>query len=522
METIDPVLPFVATFLLNALWQVPLVVAVGLLGDRLLPQVPSRLSHLFWLAVLAASLLLPAASLLSERTALAASRSVARRPAPPSSSAASAPQPVPAGTPAAAVAPPSRLLALPPLRRPLLRLAVLAYALSLLGFGLRLGRAWGRTLGLARRARPVEIPAELLPLVLRCQEAFAAGDVAVLESHEVPSPVTLGSRRPVILLPPGFFASASADEVATALGHEMAHVRRRDYALNLLCELGLLPVAFHPAAWRLRRRLTETRELACDEAVLESLLHPRAYARSILSLAAGAAGLPRPSIPLSVADTPFLEVRMKSILYPLAPASPRRTRANLAAAFLLLAALGTAAASFPVRAAAEESPTSAAGADAALNPCEGPGPRFVPGPGDTAWTNVVPPNGNGQTFTATRSHITGIEVDVITGNPSPGDRDTLTLTFATLGGDVLAQVHRTLPSGTDGWVCFAMPPGGIDVRPGESLEVRLQDTGKVLLGWRYGQDGYPRGHALWAGRPDRRFDRAFRVHDALSAAAEPR
>src|SRR6185503_2475533 len=117
------------------------------------------------------------------------------------------------------------------------------------------------------------------------QEAFAAGDVAVLESDEVPSPVTLGSRRPVILLPPGFFASASADEVATALGHEMAHVRRRDYA------------------------------------------------RSILSLAAGAAGLPRPSIPLSVADTPFLEVRMKSILYPLAPASPRRTRANLAAAF---------------------------------------------------------------------------------------------------------------------------------------------------------------------------------------------
>ena len=212
---------------------------------------------------------------------------------------------------------------------------------------------------------------------------------------------------------------------------------------------------------------------------------------------------------------------MKRILNPLAPLSPQRTRASLGAALLLLAALGTAAASSPVRASAEESPGTAAAADAAaLSPCQGPGPRFQLTPEETAWTNVVPPNQNGQTFTATRPHITGVEVALITGNPKPGGSDTLTLTLATLGGDVLAQVYRTLPSGTDGWVCFAMPPGGIDVTPGETLSLRLQDTGKVLLGWRYGQDGYPRGHALWAGRPDRRFDRAFRVHDAITAGAE--
>jgi beta-lactamase regulating signal transducer with metallopeptidase domain len=526
METIDSVLPLVTTFLLNALWQVPAVVAAALLGDRLLRQVPGRLRHLFWLAVLAACLLLPALSLLPARAVPAALPAVPQSLALPSKAA--APRPSLGETPqalprAGSIAQPSRLLTLPPLKGPLARFAALAYALSLLGFGLRLGRAWGRTRGLARRAQPAEIPADNLEVVARCREAFSSGHVEILETLEVPSPVTLGARRPVILLPPGFFAAASADEVTTALGHELAHVRRRDYALNLLCELLLLPVAFHPAVRLVRRRLAETRELACDEAVLETLLRPRAYARSLLSLAAAAAGLPSPSITLGVVDAPFLEVRMNSILNHPVTSSPKRARASLGVAFILLAALGVAAASFPLRAAAEESPESPAVAEAsALNSCEGPGPRFVLNPGQKAWTNVVPPNQNGQTFTATRPHITGVEVDLITGNPSPGDRDTLTLTLATLGGDVLAQVHRTLVSGRDGWVCFAMPPGGIDVTPGETLALRLEDTGKVLFGWRYGLDGYPRGHALWLDRPDRRFDRAFRVHDAISAASDPR
>jgi beta-lactamase regulating signal transducer with metallopeptidase domain len=517
----------VTTFLLNALWQVPVAVAIGLLGDRFLRRASGRSRHLLWLAVLAACLLLPAASLLPARTApVAANRDLGP------SSAAMVSRSGRVGTPglpsqAEAIARPPRLLALPPLKGFLAGLATecaFAYALALLGFGIRLARAWGRALGLSRRAHPVEIPADSFAVVARCRDAFATAggvDVEILESVEIPSPVTLGARRPLILLPPGFFATASADEVTTALGHEMAHVRRRDYAVNLLCEILLLPLAFHPAVRWVRRRLAETRELACDEAVLETLLRPRAYARSLLSLAAAAAGLPRPSITLGVADAPFLEVRMKSILNPPAPLSPKRTRASLGAAILLLVALGTAAASFPVRASAEESPGTAAADAAALNPCEGPGPRFLLAPEQTAWTNMVPPNQNGQTFTATRPHITGVEVDLITGNPRPGDRDTLTLTLATLGGDVLAQVHRTLASGRDGWVCFAMPPGGIDVTPGETLALHLEDTGKVIFGWRYGVDGYPRGHALWLNRPERRFDRAFRVHDAISAAAEP-
>jgi hypothetical protein len=201
-------------------------------------------------------------------------------------------------------------------------------------------------------------------------------------------------------------------------------------------------------------------------------------------------------------------------------------KSTLGVAFLL-GTLGTAAAFFPLRpAAAQELPVDdsvSADADAGdVHPCAGPGPGFRLAAAAPGWTNVVPASGSGQTFVATRPHITGIEVDLVTANPKAGARDTLTLTLSTFAGDILTQVHRTLDSGREGWVCFPMPEGGIDVTPGDTLTLRLADTGAVLFGWRYGNDTYPKGHAVMLNRADRRFDFAFRAHDAISAASDPR
>jgi hypothetical protein len=91
--------------------------------------------------------------------------------------------------------------------------------------------------------------------------------------------------------------------------------------------------------------------MACDEAAVERLIGARAYARSLLSLAASIAGLPRPVFTLGVhqpdtADT--LEVRMKSLTDRIPRLSPGRANATLAAALLLLVTLGLTAAVFAV------------------------------------------------------------------------------------------------------------------------------------------------------------------------------
>jgi hypothetical protein len=159
----------------------------------------------------------------------------------------------------------------------------------------------------------------------------------------------------------------------------------------------------------------------------------------------------------------------------------------------------------------------------AADPCEGPGPAAQVGAaqeGEPGWTNLVPGNRTGQTFIATRPRITGIEVDLVTGNARPGSGDLLTLTLSTFRGDLLAEVAQAVASGEDGWHCFVLPGGGIEVTPGETLVMRLRDTGKVIFGWRYGKDTYPRGHSLMVNRARREFDFAFRVHDATAEPAQ--
>ena len=132
-----------------------------------------------------------------------------------------------------------------------------------------------------------------------------------------------------IILPESLLAETSEDVLTTAIGHEMAHIARRDFACNLLYELLLLPVGFHPAAWLIRRGIERTREMACDELVTQRLMDAGVYARSIMSIATAMTALPRPGYTLGVFDGDILEERIRRLV--------ERPAANLQRARLLLA-----------------------------------------------------------------------------------------------------------------------------------------------------------------------------------------
>jgi beta-lactamase regulating signal transducer with metallopeptidase domain len=330
VATIDEL---VLTFVLNALWQVPAAIVAGLLGDLLLRRAPARHRHVLWGVVLAAAVALPFASLWAPDRP---SESTVAPPLAATGEDWTGWLPVDTGR-TAPVSPTAGAI------------VTLLYGLSLAVHGARLGRAWQSANRLARGAHPLSVPEEIAS---RCRAALGGPGVEILGSPEITGPVTVGARRPLVLLPSRFLDSASPEELTAALGHEMAHVRRRDYAVHLLCEVLLLPIAFHPAAWLVRRRLAQMREMACDEATLETLVRPRVYARSLLSLAAASAGLPRPSTTLGVLDAHTLEVRMKRILDHEPRLATRPARAILGAALLLLAGIGAAASAFSVEAVA--------------------------------------------------------------------------------------------------------------------------------------------------------------------------
>jgi beta-lactamase regulating signal transducer with metallopeptidase domain len=112
----------------------------------------------------------------------------------------------------------------------------------------------------------------------------------------------------------------------------------------MIFEFLSLPLAFHPAINFIKRRITETRELACDELVIKRLLDASDYARSLLHLAASAIVPHRRAYTLGIFEADNLEERIMKLV----ERKPQLTGAGktvmLAAVLSLLIASGTLAA----------------------------------------------------------------------------------------------------------------------------------------------------------------------------------
>ena len=373
MEAVSQAL---VTLLVNSIWQVTLVAGVAAICALLLRKAPASYRHMLWVAALAASVLLPASGL---RNWVRERRAVSQPIASPavSSPVASVPSQRlgPAQDSAAGLEKTSlrdrlrRLSKLISLPRPWMNALAACYLLFLLYRLARLGRAWGRTIQIRRAARACQLPPGLAGVMARCEAAFGLGDTAnselgsapksprltLLTSSQAAGPLTLGARRPTIILPESFLdGELSSEDMSAALSHEMAHVRRQDFLMNLLCELLCLPISFHPAAILIKRRIDETRELACDEMAAGGLVSASTYARALVNLARSMTGTSsRPvasrGYTLSVFDADILEERVMRILNTQSHFNPRRSRIVFAAALLaLLAASVVAAASFSV------------------------------------------------------------------------------------------------------------------------------------------------------------------------------
>jgi bla regulator protein BlaR1 len=104
------------------------------------------------------------------------------------------------------------------------------------------------------------------------------------ESCAVSSPMIVGLVAPVLLLPEGFDRHTQ-DEVRAALCHELAHVKRRDYLVNLMCQVVALPVSWHPVTYAVQQRIRRTREMVCDAMAAREMLSEISYAKCLLAMA---------------------------------------------------------------------------------------------------------------------------------------------------------------------------------------------------------------------------------------------
>ena len=307
----------VSVFLLNALWQAALIYAAAAICARLMRRAPARQQHLLWAAALVLSAAVPLWGILHPRheslTTALTSPAVASYGG---------------GKPAETFQGSSATEGL--WKVALLQnrggtvnypsfIAVslsLCYAAFLLRRSIKLWRAWAESTAVRRGVAELSQPAALVAAVKRCRAVLGLKDVPVLCSTEVAAPLTTGALRPVIVLPIRLCSPETSAEVfASVVGHEMAHVRRGDFALNLALELLHLPVSFHPAVCLMMRRVRETREIACDEEVVAArLVEPKTYARALVRLAGEMSGPARPANTLGVFDADNLEERIMRLV----------------------------------------------------------------------------------------------------------------------------------------------------------------------------------------------------------------
>ncbi|HKX54631.1 MAG TPA: M56 family metallopeptidase, partial [Xanthomonadales bacterium] len=167
---------------------------------------------------------------------------------------------------------------------PALPWVVLLWLLGVICFSVRTLRDW---IGVRRLLQEGIVSTELqLQIALETLKSLMNVQLPVrlLASTRVAVPLAIGWLRPVILIPVSVLARLPQDQLEMILAHELGHIRRGDYAFNLLQVILETLLFYHPAIAWMSQRVREEREHRCDDLVVRFCGKPATYARALTNL----------------------------------------------------------------------------------------------------------------------------------------------------------------------------------------------------------------------------------------------
>lgn len=258
-------------YLVNSLWQVPLVTVLAWIAARIVRSVGPEAEHRVWVGALMGEALLPAISLMPWDSWHLVLPWELR-----------ADQTMQAGV----IVQMGSGIGTGGFELPwvLMILMITVYCVITLYVAARFIWRWLRLSELVRNANVVKLECGTEIIWQRWLVHFGADQVALMSSRRIFAPLTMGIVEKLVILPANMFASLQQADLETVIGHELAHVRRQDFVKNLLYELIAMAVSYHPALWFTRQRLTESREMICD-AMAAQVPGNMEYAQSLLKLA---------------------------------------------------------------------------------------------------------------------------------------------------------------------------------------------------------------------------------------------
>lgn len=276
-EFLSGLVPALGQALLHFLWQGALIGVLAALALQALrdarPQVRYAVACLALLACVLAPLITLLLDMPAAGAAVLANDTLARVTTTPTAPAANAAHAV-----LARMAPAAEDL------QPLLPAIVAMWAAGTCVMSLRivLGLAWVRRMRQAPQS-PLQRAWQARLDGLAVHFGLARG-VALRLVDGLASPVSAGWWRPVVLVPAGLLTRMPADLIEALLAHELAHIRRHDYLVNLLQNAVEALLFYHPVTWWLSRRIRLERELIADRLAAEVACSPRRLAVALSQL----------------------------------------------------------------------------------------------------------------------------------------------------------------------------------------------------------------------------------------------
>jgi beta-lactamase regulating signal transducer with metallopeptidase domain len=168
------------------------------------------------------------------------------------------------------------LMRLQPRVLPLWSMGVLLLSLRLIAGGLHV-RALRRN---AQRA-DAQWHDRLLRVAMRMG---IRNPIQLAMSSDTEGPAVIGWLRPIIMLPPATVMGLTPDQFDAVLAHELAHIRRHDYLVNIVQMMAETLLFYHPAVWWVSRRLRIERELCCDDEAVRICGDASTYARALVTM----------------------------------------------------------------------------------------------------------------------------------------------------------------------------------------------------------------------------------------------
>lgn len=178
----------------------------------------------------------------------------------------------------------SSLLRLQAAARPLLPHVAMAWFFGVLFLSFRLLRSWHHLQYIMHEG--TEPAPERWQIVVSdlMERMGIRRSVRLLSSKLTEVPAAFGWLRPVILIPVSALCNLSVEQMETILAHELAHIRRHDYAVNLLQSAIEILLFYHPAVWWVSGKMRIERENCCDDVAVEVCDDVKTYARALVAL----------------------------------------------------------------------------------------------------------------------------------------------------------------------------------------------------------------------------------------------